>query len=154
MKAVIQRVASASVAVAGETVGTSGRGLLVLLGVGPGDTDADLERMVQKIVKLRIFEDDAGKMNRSVQDIDGEMLVVSQFTLYANYKHGNRPDFFGAAAPDMANAMYEKFLARTAEFVRHVGHGVFGADMQVSLVNDGPVTIVMDSEVLAPAPRA
>lgn len=154
MKAVIQRVRSARVQVDGRTVGECGHGLLVLLGVAPGDTDRDLERMVQKMVKLRIFEDENGKMNRSVQDIDGEMLVVSQFTLLANYKHGNRPDFFGAAAPDKAEQMYEQFLTAAAAHVRHVGHGIFGADMQVSLVNDGPVTIVMDSDVLAPASNA
>ncbi len=150
MKAVLQRVSQASVAVGGETVGVCGRGLLILLGVAPGDREADLERMVQKIVKMRIFEDENGKMNRSVQDVDGEVLVISQFTLLANYKHGNRPDYIGAAAPDVANAMYEQFIERIRPYVRHVGHGVFGADMQVSLVNDGPVTIVMDSEVLAP----
>ncbi len=148
MKAVIQRVRSAKVEVAGETVGTCGQGLLILLGVAPRDTEADLDRMVQKIVKLRIFEDEAGKMNRSVQDIDGELLVVSQFTLLANYRHGNRPDFFGAATPAYAKEMYEKFIERAAREVHHVGHGVFGADMQVSLQNDGPVTIVMDSDVL------
>ena len=154
MKAVIQRVRSASVEVDGETVGSCGQGLLVLLGVAPEDTEEDMERMVQKMVKMRIFTDENGKMNRSVQDIDGEMLVVSQFTLFANYKHGNRPDYLGAAAPDVANAMYEKFLARARELVRHVGHGVFGAHMQVSLVNDGPVTIVMESDVLAPANKS
>lgn len=154
MKAVIQRVRSASVEVDGETVGSCGQGLLVLLGVAPEDTEEDMERMVQKMVKMRIFTDENGKMNRSVQDIDGEMLVVSQFTLFANYKHGNRPDYLGAAAPDVANAMYETFLARARELVRHVGHGVFGAHMQVSLVNDGPVTIVMESDVLAPANKS
>ena len=154
MKAVIQRVRSASVEVDGETVGSCGHGLLVLLGVAPEDTEEDMERMVQKMVKMRIFTDENGKMNRSVQDIDGEMLVVSQFTLFANYKHGNRPDYLGAASPDKANAMYEKFLARAATLVRHVGHGVFGAHMQVSLVNDGPVTIVMESDVLAPATKS
>ncbi len=154
MKAVIQRVRSASVAVGGQEVGACGHGLLVLLGVAPEDTEADMERMVQKMVKMRIFEDENGKMNRSLQDIDGEMLVVSQFTLFANYKHGNRPDYLGAAAPDKANAMYETFVARASELVRHVGHGVFGADMQVSLINDGPVTIVMDSEILAPMAKA
>ena len=154
MKAVIQRVRSASVEVDGEIVGSCGHGLLVLLGVAPEDTEEDMERMVQKMVKMRIFTDENGKMNRSVQDIDGEMLVVSQFTLFANYKHGNRPDYLGAAAPDVANAMYEKFLARAATLVRHVGHGVFGASMQVSLVNDGPVTIVMESDVLAPATKS
>ena len=154
MKAVIQRVTSASVHVDGELIGSCGHGLLILLGVAQGDTEEDLERMLQKIVKLRIFEDGNGKMNRSVQDIDGERLVVSQFTLLANYKHGNRPDFLGAAAPTEASRLYELFLERAAGLVRHVGHGVFGADMQVSLVNDGPVTIVMESDVLKPAPKA
>ncbi len=154
MKAVIQRVRSASVSVDGQTIGTCGRGLLVLLGVAPEDTEADLERMVQKMVKMRIFEDENGKMNKSLADVDGEMLVVSQFTLFANYKHGNRPDYLGAAAPDKANALYEAFVSRAGELVRHVGHGLFGADMQVALVNDGPVTIVMDSDVLAPAAKA
>jgi D-tyrosyl-tRNA(Tyr) deacylase len=148
MKAVIQRVRSASVDVDGVRVGECGHGLLVLLGVAEGDTEADLDKMLAKMVKLRIFEDENGKMNRSVQDIDGEMLVVSQFTLLANYRHGNRPDFLGAAAPAEANRLYELFLERAAGLVRHVGHGVFGADMQVSLVNDGPVTIVMESDVL------
>ena len=154
MKAVIQRVTSASVVVDGETVGSCGHGLLILLGVATGDTEEDLERMLQKIVKLRIFEDDNGKMNRSIRDIDGEMLVVSQFTLLANYKHGNRPDYLGAAAPTEANRLYELFMERARAYVRHVGHGKFGADMKVSLLNDGPVTIVMDSEVLKPAPKA
>ena len=148
MKAVIQRVRSASVDVDGVRVGECGHGLLVLLGVAEGDTEADLDKLLAKMVKLRIFEDENGKMNRSVQDIDGELLVVSQFTLLANYKHGNRPDFLGAAAPAEANRLYELFLERAAGLVRHVGHGVFGAEMQVSLVNDGPVTIVMESDVL------
>ena len=154
MKAVIQRVTSASVHVDGELIGSCGHGLLILLGVAQGDTEEDLERMLQKMVKLRIFEDENGKMNRSVQDIDGEMLVVSQFTLLANYKHGNRPDYLGAAAPAEANRLYEMFLERAKTYVRHVGHGRFGADMKVSLLNDGPVTIVMESDVLKPAPRA
>ncbi len=153
MKAVIQRVTSASVVVDGETVGTCGHGLLILLGVAMGDTEEDLERMLQKIVKLRIFEDEDGKMNRSVQDIDGEMLVVSQFTLLASYRHGNRPDYLGAAAPAEANRLYELFIERAKAHVRHVGHGKFGADMKVSLLNDGPVTIVMESDVLKPAPK-
>ena len=154
MKAVIQRVTSASVCVDGELIGSCGHGLLILLGVAQGDTEEDLERMLQKMVKLRIFEDENGKMNRSVQDIDGEMLVVSQFTLLANYKHGNRPDYLGAAAPAEANRLYEIFLERAKTYVRHVGHGRFGADMKVSLLNDGPVTIVMESDVLKPAPKA
>ena len=151
MKAVIQRVTSAKVEVEGELIGSCGHGLLILLGVAEGDTEADLDRVLQKIVKLRIFSDENGKMNRSVQDIDGEMLVISQFTLLANYKHGNRPDYMGAAAPAEANRLYEMFIERAQTLVRHVGHGQFGADMQVSLCNDGPVTIVMESDVLKPA---
>ena len=151
MKAVIQRVTSAKVEVQGETVGECGRGLLVLLGVAVGDTEEDLDRVLQKMVKLRIFEDENGKMNRSVQDVDGELLVVSQFTLLANYRHGNRPDYMGAAAPAEATRLYELFIEKAKAYVRHVGHGIFGADMQVSLVNDGPVTIVMESDVLKPA---
>lgn len=151
MKAVIQRVASAKVEVEGETVGACGRGLLVLLGVAVGDTEEDLDRVLQKIVKLRIFEDENGKMNRSVQDVEGELLVVSQFTLLANYRHGNRPDYMGAASPAEATRLYELFIEKAKAYVRHVGHGIFGADMQVSLVNDGPVTIVMESEALRPA---
>ena len=154
MKAVIQRVTSASVHVDGELIGSCGHGLLVLLGVAQGDTEEDLDRMLQKMVKLRIFEDENGKMNRSVQDIDGELLVVSQFTLLANYKHGNRPDYMGAAAPAEANRLYELFLEKAKAYVRHVGHGKFGADMKVSLLNDGPVTIVMESDVLKPAHKA
>ena len=153
MKAVIQRVSSAKVEVDGELIGSCGRGLLVLLGVAVGDTEADLDRMLQKMVKLRIFEDENGKMNRSVQDIDGEMLVVSQFTLLANYKHGNRPDYMGAAAPAEATRLYELFVEKAKAFVRRVEHGKFGADMQVSLCNDGPVTIVMESDVLKPAAK-
>lgn len=152
MKAVIQRVTSARVEVNGELVGSCGHGLLILLGVATGDTEEDLNRMLAKIVKLRIFEDENGKMNRSVQDIDGELLVVSQFTLLANYRHGNRPDFLGAAAPAEANRLYELFIEKAKTCVRHVGHGRFGTDMQVSLVNDGPVTIVMESDVLRPTP--
>ena len=154
MKAVIQRVSHATVEVDGELIGSCGHGLLILLGVATGDTEEDLDRMLAKIVKLRIFEDENGKMNQSVQDIDGEMLVVSQFTLLANYKHGNRPDYLGAAAPAEATRLYEMFIEKAKAYVRHVGHGKFGADMKVSLLNDGPVTIVMESDVLKPAPRA
>ena len=153
MKAVIQRVTSAKVEVDGELIGSCGHGLMILLGVATGDTEDDLDRVLQKIIKLRIFEDENGKMNRSVQDIDGEMLVVSQFTLLANYKHGNRPDYLGAAAPAEANRLYELFVERAGAALRHVGHGRFGADMQVSLVNDGPVTIVMESDVLRPTAK-
>ncbi len=154
MKAVMQRVSHAKVEVDGELIGSCGHGLLILLGVATGDTEEDLDRMLAKIVKLRIFEDENGKMNKSVQDIDGEMLVVSQFTLLANYKHGNRPDYLGAAAPAEATRFYELFIEKAKAYVRHVGHGQFGADMKVSLLNDGPVTIVMESDVLKPAAKA
>lgn len=148
MKAVIQRVAHASVVVDGETVGSCKQGYMILLGVAEGDTELDAELLCRKIVNLRIFSDEAGKMNRSIKDIDGEMLVISQFTLLANYRHGNRPDFLGSAKPDEANRLYEYFMSLAAKEVRRVETGVFGAHMEVSLLNDGPVTIVMDSEVL------
>lgn len=147
MKAVLQRVTRAQVDIDGETVGQIGKGFLILLGVAQGDTEEDLDRLLAKICKLRVFEDENGKMNRSVQDVGGSLLVVSQFTLLANYRHGNRPDFLGAAAPAEAERLYELFLARAAKILP-VQHGRFGADMQVSLCNDGPVTIVMDSDVL------
>ena len=148
MKAVIQRVSHASVVVDGKTVGSCGEGLMILLGVAEGDTEQDAELLCRKIVNLRIFEDDAGKMNRSLLDIDGELLVVSQFTLLANYRHGNRPDFMASAKPDEANRLYEYFKELAKKELRRVESGIFGADMKVSLLNDGPVTIVMDSDVL------
>ena len=148
MKAVIQRVAHASVVVDGETVGSCGNGYMILLGVADGDTEQDAELLCRKIVNLRIFSDDAGKMNRSLKNIDGEMLVISQFTLLANYRNGNRPDFLASAKPDEANRLYEYFKTLASREVRRVESGVFGAHMEVSLLNDGPVTIVMDSEVL------
>ena len=148
MKAVLQRVTSACVAVDGSVVGECGHGLMILLGVAEGDTWEDGERLLQKIVKLRIFEDEAGKMNKSICDVGGEMLIISQFTLLANYRHGNRPDFISAAKPDVARQLYERFADAAQEYVTHVGRGIFGADMKVSLTNDGPVTIVMDSDVL------
>jgi len=151
MKAVIQRVSHASVVVEGQTIGEIGHGLMILLGVAEGDTEQDLDRMLAKIVKLRIFEDENGRMNRSVQDVDGGLLVVSQFTLLANYRHGNRPDFLGAAAPAEAERLYELFVEKSKAYVTQVAHGQFGAHMEVSLCNDGPVTICMDSEVLKPA---
>ena len=148
MKAVLQRVTSASVAVDGVTVGECAHGLMILLGVAEGDTWEDGERLLAKIVKLRIFEDENGKMNRSIVDVGGEMLIISQFTLLANYRHGNRPDYISAAKPDIARELYERFADAAEAYVSHVGRGIFGADMKVSLVNDGPVTIVMDSDVL------
>jgi D-tyrosyl-tRNA(Tyr) deacylase len=148
MKAVIQRVKHASVEVEGKIVGSCEEGFLVLLGVAEGDTEREAEMLCRKIVNLRIFEDDAGKMNRSLLDIDGEMLVVSQFTLLANYRHGNRPDFMASAKPDEANRLYEYFKSLVKKEIRRVESGIFGADMKVELLNDGPVTIVMDSEIL------
>ena len=153
MKAVIQRVRHASVEVDGKTVGSCGHGLMILLGVAEGDTWEEGSCLLQKILKLRIFEDENGKMNRSVLDVGGEMLVISQFTLLANCCHGNRPDFFGAAKPTVANELYERFVSEAALAVPHVGHGEFGADMKVSLLNDGPVTIVLDTNELRPAPK-
>jgi len=141
MKAVVQRVASARVDIAGQTVGAIDAGLLVLLCAERGDADAMADRMLAKLLKLRIFSDEAGKMNRSVQDIGGGLLVVSQFTLAADVSGGNRPSFTQAAAPDEGRRLYDYFvaLARAAHPV--VATGEFGADMQVHLVNDGPVTI-------------
>ncbi len=148
MKAVIQRVTGASVKVDGAIVGECGKGLMILLGVAKGDTEEDARLLATKICNLRIFCDENDKMNLSVKTIDGEALVISQFTLMANYRHGNRPDFLESAPPDEANRLYEYFADLMSSELGHVGRGVFGAHMEVSLVNDGPVTIVMDSEVL------
>ena len=148
MKAVLQRVKNASVAVDGEIVGECGEGLMILLGVAQGDTEDDARLLAAKICNLRIFTDENDKMNLSVKDIDGEALVISQFTLMANYRKGNRPYYLESAPPAEANRLYEYFKGLMAAELRHVGCGVFGAHMEVSLVNNGPVTIVMDSEVL------
>ena len=153
MRAVIQRVSGAQVDIDGRTVGACGRGYMILLGVAQGDTREDAELLAAKIVKLRVFEDEAGKMNRSLLDVGGEVLVISQFTLLADYRKGNRPDFFGAAKPTVATELYERFVSEAALAVPHVGHGEFGADMKVSLLNDGPVTIVLDTNELRPAPK-
>ncbi|MBR5788110.1 MAG: D-tyrosyl-tRNA(Tyr) deacylase [Muribaculaceae bacterium] len=147
MKVVIQRVASASVDIAGERISEIGVGLLILLGVVPDDTESDLEWLVKKCSQMRIFNDDAGVMNRSVMDVGGDVMVVSQFTLAASTKKGNRPSYIGAAGHDLAIPMYERFCQRMSEVIgRPVGRGRFGADMQVGLVNDGPVTIIVDSK--------
>ena len=148
MKAVLQRVQRASVKVDGETVGECGAGLMILLGVAKGDTENDARLLAEKILKLRIFNDENGKMNLSVKDTDGELLVISQFTLLANYAHGNRPDYLESAPPAEANELYEYFVSLVVPHVKHTGTGIFGADMKVELLNDGPVTIVMDSEML------
>lgn len=148
MIAVIQRVQNASVSIDGRINGECSHGLMILLGVAKDDTKIDAELLSAKISKLRIFCDENGKMNLSVKDVDGEALIVSQFTLLANYKKGNRPDYFGAGSPDHANQLYEYFVELMRAELKHVGTGKFGADMQVSILNDGPVTIVMDSNQL------
>lgn len=148
MIALIQRVSRACVTVDGETVGACGRGYLVLLGVAETDEENDIARLGDKLLKLRIFCDENGKMNRSILDEGGEALVVSQFTLMANYSHGNRPEFFAAAHPEKAERFYEAFVAHLRRSLSHVGTGRFGAHMEVSLTNDGPVTIVLDSNRL------
>lgn len=148
MIAVLQRVKRASCAVDGEIVGECSNGLCILLGVGRGDTEDDARALVQKLVELRIFRDENDKMNLSVKDIGGELLVVSNFTLLAAYKKGRRPDFFGVAPPDEANRLYEYFCSLCEKEINHVGRGIFGADMELTIVNEGPVTIVMDSNVL------
>lgn len=148
MIAVIQRVRNSSVSIDGVVRGECGHGLMILLGVSKDDVELDAELLATKISKLRIFCDENGKMNLSVKDVDGEALIVSQFTLLANYKKGNRPDYFGAGSPERANELYEYFVELMRKELKHVGTGEFGADMQVSILNDGPVTIVMDSNVL------
>ena len=147
MRTVIQRVASASVSIGGTVKSAIGPGLLVLLGVGPDDTEEDVDYLVKKTAALRIFNDEAGVMNRSVLETGGEVLVISQFTLMASTRKGNRPSYVGAAGHEIAVPLYELFCERlSAAIGKEVGTGEFGADMQVALVNDGPVTICMDSK--------
>ncbi|MHB9005769.1 MAG: D-aminoacyl-tRNA deacylase [Limisphaerales bacterium] len=147
MRAVIQRVSQASVTIAGQTTGVIGPGLLVLLGIEEIDTTADLEWLSGKIVRLRIFNDDAGLMNRSVQETGGDILLISQFTLFASTKKGNRPSHTRAARPEIAIPLYEAMIARlAAELGRPVATGEFGADMKVAVINDGPVTIAIDTQ--------
>jgi len=147
MRLLVQRVTGASVSIGGNACARIGRGLLVLVGVGPDDTEEDVEYLAGKLVRLRIFDDDAGVMNLDVLRTGGEVLVVSQFTLMASTRKGNRPSYVGAAPEAVARPLYERFAARVAELLgRSVPTGVFGADMQVELVNDGPVTIWIDSK--------
>ena len=153
MIAVLQRVKQAAVHIEGRLAGACEEGLMILLGVATGDEERDVDLLVPKIAKLRIFEDENGKMNRSVIDVDGEILVVSNFTLLANYKKGNRPDYMNSADPETAKRLYELFILRMAEQVRRVESGEFGADMQVSSVNDGPVTLILDTKELLETPR-
>lgn len=144
MKFVIQRVTEASVTVDGACIGKIGKGFLVLIGIGGEDTKAEAERYVKKMLGLRIFEDENGKTNRSLADVGGELLLISQFTLYADCKHGNRPSFINAGAPDMANELYEYIIELCKEAGYPVQTGSFGADMKVSLLNDGPFTILLE----------
>ena len=148
MRAVVTRVRSASVTIGGAVRGEIGQGLLILLGVGPEDGPAQCKKLADKALGLRIFEDEAGKMNRSLADIGGSVLVVSQFTLYGDCRKGRRPSFTGAAAPELANGPYEQFLQECAALGFPPQHGEFGADMQVASVNDGPVTLLLDTKEL------
>ncbi len=148
MRMVIQRVLEASVSVDSRTVGQIGRGFLVLLGASDSDTMTVADKMTDKMCRLRIFADADGKTNLSLADVGGELLIISQFTLYADCRHGNRPGFTGAGAPDWANQIYEHVVERCGNYVDKVEHGMFGADMKVSLVNDGPFTLILDSEEL------
>ena len=148
MRCVIQRVTQASVTVGEELVGKIGRGYMILIGVSAEDTDKDLRCMAEKVPNLRIFEDEAGKMNLSIKDVGGEILAVSQFTLYGDARGGRRPSFSTAARPEQANALYEQLVAAWRAQGIHVETGRFRAEMQVSLVNDGPVTMLMDSTKL------
>lgn len=145
MKAVLQRVTKAAVRVDGKTIGEIGKGFLILLGVSGQDDEETAAKMADKICKLRIFEDQNGKTNLSLQDVDGELLVVSQFTLYADCRKGNRPSFIGAGAPDEANRLYEYFMERCRTHVEKVEHGEFGANMKIELENDGPFTLMLES---------
>ena len=145
MRAVVTRVSRASVTIGGQVNGRIGRGFLVLLGVGPNDTEETAVKLAEKICNLRVFEDENGKMNRSLEQAEGSLLVVSQFTLYADTS-SRRPGFTGAAKPDLAIPLYERFMAHCRDRGFEVAHGEFGADMQVESINDGPVTILFDTE--------
>ena len=153
MRAVLTRVRSASVVIDGQTVGSIGKGFLILLGVGPEDTEKECRALAEKCLALRVFEDENGKMNLGLDAVGGEVLVVSQFTLYGNCRKGRRPSFVGAAGPELGNALYEKFLSVCAELGYPPQHGQFGADMKVESVNDGPVTLILDTDQLLNEPR-
>lgn len=147
MRAIIQRVTNCSVTIDQQLKSQIGNGLLILLGIEENDTETDIEWLVKKIIQMRIFSDSTGKMNLSVQDINGEILVVSQFTLFASTKKGNRPGFTRSARPETAIPLYEKFIVETEKhFEKKIQTGTFGADMKVQILNDGPVTIIMDSK--------
>jgi D-tyrosyl-tRNA(Tyr) deacylase len=144
MRLVVQRVSNANVDVDGKTVGKIGKGFMVLCGITHTDTEAEADYLAKKLCKLRVFEDENGKMNLSLKDINGELLIISQFTLYANTKDGNRPSFIDAGKPEMANSLYEYFIKKCTEYGINVEKGIFGAHMEVSLLNDGPVTIILE----------
>jgi len=147
MRAVVQKVSRASVSAGEEVLSSIGQGLLILLGIEDSDTEADITWLANKIVRLRVFDDEAGVMNRSVKDVAGDIIVVSQFTLHANTRKGNRPSYIRASKPGFAAPMYEKFVQKTGEVLgKKVGTGRFGAMMEVSLINDGPVTIIIDTK--------
>lgn len=146
MKLLVQRVSSAKVDVDFKTVGKINNGFLVLIGVTHTDTREIADYLVKKLCNLRVFKDENSKMNLSIKDVDGELLIVSQFTLYADCHHGNRPSFVNSAKPDMANELYEYFVEKCRKEVKNVETGIFGADMKVSLLNDGPVTIMLEKE--------
>jgi len=148
MRFVIQRVKHASVAVDGETVGKIDEGYMVLIGIAKDDTRETADRLLAKMLKLRIFSDENGKTNLSLSDVGGQLLLISQFTLYADCRHGNRPGFTDAAGPDEANALYEYIIEEAKKSVPVVEKGIFGADMKVDLLNDGPFTIILDSATL------
>ena len=153
MRAVLTRVKSASVTIDGKVNGKIGQGFLILLGVGPEDTEKECRYLAEKALSLRIFEDENGKMNLGLDSVQGEVMVVSQFTLYGNCRKGRRPSFTDAAGPGLGNALYEKFLSICAELGYPPQHGQFGADMKVESINDGPVTLIMDTDQLMGTPR-
>ena len=153
MRAILTRVKSASVTIDGKVNGAIGPGFLILLGVGPNDTEKECRYLAEKALSLRIFEDENGKMNRGLDAIGGQVLVVSQFTLYGNCRKGRRPSFTDAAGPELGNALYEKFLAICEELGYPPQHGEFGADMQVESINEGPVTLILDTAELLDTPR-
>ena len=153
MRAVLTRVRSASVTIDGAVNGAIGQGFLILLGVGPNDTEKECRYLAEKALGLRVFEDENGKMNLGLADVGGQVLVVSQFTLYGNCRKGRRPSFTEAAPPALGNAMYERFLEICAELGYPPQHGIFGADMKVESINDGPVTLILDTDQLMDTPR-
>jgi len=148
MRAVLTRVKSASVTIDGEVKGKIGKGFLILLGVGPEDTKKECRALAEKALALRIFEDENGKMNLGLEQVGGEVLVISQFTLYGNCRKGRRPSFVGAAGPELGNELYEQFLQDCTDLGYEPQHGIFGADMKVESINDGPVTLILDTDEL------